>query len=56
MELEDIIISEMRQIPYDFTHMWNKSNKINEQTKPTKAEKGKVKCVKGINCMVTVGN
>lgn len=35
-ELESITLSEIRQIPYDFTHMWNITNKINEQTKPNK--------------------
>ena len=34
------MLSEIRQIPYDFTHMWNKKqkskqtkNKVNEQIK-----------------------
>ena len=35
MELECITLSEMsvreRQIPYDFTHMWNSRNKANKQ-------------------------
>ena len=31
MELEVIILVRERQIPYDFTHMWNLKNKTNEQ-------------------------
>ena len=27
-----------RQIPYDFTHMWNVSNKTNEQQKKIESE------------------
>ena len=33
MELESVMLSEISQrktIPYDFTHMWNLSNKISE--------------------------
>ena len=39
MDLEGIMLSEIKksdrekQIPYDFTYMWNLKNKINEQTK-----------------------
>ena len=33
MDLENIMLSEIsqseRQVPYDFTHMWNLMNKIN---------------------------
>ena len=40
MELEGIMLSDISQmekkIPYDFTHMCNITNKINEQTKPNK--------------------
>ena len=28
-----------RQIPYDFTYMWNLGNKINEQRKKRKGER-----------------
>ena len=37
MDLEGIMLMNKsvreRQIPYDFTYMWNLENKINEQTK-----------------------
>ena len=34
IELESTVLSDReRQIPYDFTYMWNLKNKINEQTK-----------------------
>ena len=35
MDLESIMLSEMsqRQIPYNFTFMWNLKCEINEQTK-----------------------
>lgn len=36
--LSEVSQDRARQIPYDFTHMWNiknKINKINEQTKQT---------------------
>ena len=37
MDLEDIMLSEIRvrerQIPYDFTYVWNLKNKTKEQTK-----------------------
>ena len=38
MELENIMLSEISQsekdkIPYDFTHMWNLMNKLNQQGK-----------------------
>ena len=36
MDLENIMLSEInpaleRQIPYDFTHMWNLMNKLNKE-------------------------
>ena len=30
MDLEIIILSEVREIPYDITYMWNLKNDINE--------------------------
>ena len=36
------MLSEIRQIPYDFTHMWNKTHthtQINGQTKPKQTHK-----------------
>lgn len=38
VDIEDIMLSEIRiiQILYDSTHIWNKTDKINEQTKLTK--------------------
>lgn len=31
MELEGIMLSQISQIPYDFTYTWSLMNKINEQ-------------------------
>ena len=43
IELESIIFSQIsqsdRQIPYDFTHMWNLRNKINEQKEKKNRER-----------------
>ena len=41
MDLEGIILTNnsVRQIPYNFTHMWNLRNKTNEQRE--KRERGK---------------
>ena len=36
MNLESIMLSEIIQIPYDFTHRWNLRNKTNEQRKKDK--------------------
>ena len=55
MELKSIMISKNnkrvreRQIPHDFTHMWNLRNKTNEPRGKIKREGGKPR-IKTFNC------
>ena len=75
-ELENIMLNEIshgkRQIPYDFTHLWNRKNKIKIEMNKSNQTKtntwgieqglseennwGGVQWVKGVNCLVMDGN
>ena len=45
MDLESVMLSEIsqRQMPYDFTYMWNLETKQNEQRKKTHKQKHRLK-------------
>ena len=62
MMLSEVIHTDRRQIPYDFTYMWNLINKTNEQTKQNrnrlidKENKLMVGSDKGGRRLVKIGN